>query len=86
MADDPHDAAIVRSTVDLAHRLHLRVIAEGVETQAVWELLADYACDEAQGYFVARPMSGETLAAWLHAIGRQTVIGARGRRWLVNQL
>ncbi len=32
MADDSHDAAIVRSTADLAHRLHLRVIAEGVET------------------------------------------------------
>ena len=86
MADSPQDAAIVRSTVDLAHRLHLRVIAEGVETHAVWELLADCACDEAQGYFVARPMSGQTLAAWLHTIGRQTMIGARGGRWLVNHL
>jgi diguanylate cyclase len=86
MADDPRDAAIVHSTVDLAHRLHLRVIAEGVETHAVWELLADCACDQAQGYFVSRPMSGKTLAAWLHAIGRQTVIRTRGRRWLVNHL
>ena len=86
MADSPQDAAIVRSTVDLAHRLHLRVIAEGVETHAVWELLADCACDQAQGYFVARPMSGETLGAWLHTIGRQTMIGARGGRWLVNHL
>jgi diguanylate cyclase len=86
MANDPHDAAIVRSTVDLAHRIHLRVIAEGVETHAVWELLADCACDQAQGHFVARPMSGETLAAWLHAIGRQTKTSTRGRPWLVNHL
>ena len=78
MADDPHDAAIVRSTVDLAHRLHLRVIAEGVETHAAWELLADCACDQAQGHFLARPMPGETLRAWLHAIGRQPPIAARG--------
>jgi len=85
-ADSPQDAAIVRSTVDLAHRLHLRVIAEGVETHAVWELLADCACDQAQGYFVARPISGETLGAWLHTIGRQTMISARGGRWLVNHL
>jgi len=59
MADDPRDAAIVRSAVDLAHRLNLRVIAEGVETGAAWELLADCACDQAQGHFVARPMSEE---------------------------
>jgi EAL domain-containing protein (putative c-di-GMP-specific phosphodiesterase class I) len=86
MGDDSRDAAIVRSTVDLAHRLHLRVLAEGVETPTVWELLADCACDQAQGHFVARPMSGETLAAWLHAIDRQTVTGVCGRPWLVNHL
>jgi EAL domain-containing protein (putative c-di-GMP-specific phosphodiesterase class I) len=86
MTDDAHDAAIVRCTVDLAHRLNLRVIAEGVETHAVWELLADCACDQAQGHFVSRPMPGETLAAWLHAVDRQTAMGAQGRRWLVNHL
>jgi len=86
MADDPQDAAIVRSTVELAHRLGLRVTAEGVESAAAWELLAECACDEAQGHFVARPMSSSKLLAWLHAIGRQTPIAARGRPWLVNHL
>ena len=86
IADDPHNAAIVRSTVDLAHRLNLHVTAEGVETQAAWALLSDCACDQAQGHFVARPMAGETLAAWLHAIGRQTPRAARARPWLVNHL
>jgi diguanylate cyclase len=78
MADDPHDAAIVRSTVDLAHRLNLRIIAEGVETRTAWELLADCACDQAQGYFLARPMPGETLRAWLYATSGQPSMAARG--------
>jgi EAL domain-containing protein (putative c-di-GMP-specific phosphodiesterase class I) len=65
IADDPHNAAIVRSIVDLAHRLNLHVIAEDVEKHAAWKLLADCACDQAQGHFVARPMPGDTLGAWL---------------------
>ncbi|MBV9365784.1 MAG: EAL domain-containing protein [Solirubrobacterales bacterium] len=49
MADDPHDAATVRSTVELGHRLGLRVIAEGVETLAASERLPDCACDRGAG-------------------------------------
>ena len=86
MADEPRDAAIVRSTVDLAHRLGLGVIAEGVETRAAWELLADCACDEAQGYFLARPMSGKTLTEWLHAIDQQNARLHPATRWLVNHI
>jgi diguanylate cyclase len=85
MADSPQDAAIVRSTVDLAHRLHLRVIAEGVETHAVWGLLADSRATR-RSATSWRAQFGETLAAWLHTIGRQTMIGARDGRWLVNHL
>ena len=66
MAEDERDAAIVHSTVDLAHRLGLRVIAEGVETQATWELLAECGCDQAQGYFLMRPMPGRSR----HGCGR----------------
>ena len=62
------------------------MIAEGVETPAAWELLADCACDQAQGHFVARPMPSAKLRAWLHAIGRPTPIDAPGRPWLVNHL
>jgi diguanylate cyclase len=86
MAEDTYDAAIVGSTIDLAHRLNLRVIAEGVETPAAWDLLTDCACDQAQGHFVARPMSGETLSAWLDGIGRPTPTRARAQPWLVNHL
>jgi diguanylate cyclase (GGDEF)-like protein len=87
IADDLHDAAIVRSTIDLAHRLNLHVVAEGVETHAAWEVLADCACDQAQGHFVARPMPAQELAAWLHTIaGRPTPTAPLTQPWLVNHL
>ena len=86
MVEDEHDAAIVRSTIDLAHRLGLLAIAEGVETQAAWELLSEYACDLAQGHFLMRPVPGEALAAWLRGISRPEAVAADARPWLVNHL
>lgn len=49
------DALIVRSTIDLAHSLGLKVVAEGVETNACFSVLAGMGCDQAQGYLIARP-------------------------------
>ncbi|MDB5075261.1 MAG: hypothetical protein JWO42_1440 [Chloroflexi bacterium] len=65
MATDATDTAIVASTVALGHALGLRVVAEGVEDQATWDLLAGMGCDEAQGYHIARPLPPDTLAHWL---------------------
>ena len=59
------DTAIVRSTADLAHNLGLNVVAEGVEDQWTLDLLATFGCDQAQGYHIARPMSGAAFAGWL---------------------
>jgi diguanylate cyclase (GGDEF)-like protein/PAS domain S-box-containing protein len=59
------DTAIVRSTADLAHNLGLSVVAEGVEDQWTLDLLATFGCDQAQGYHIARPMSGAAFAGWL---------------------
>nr|WP_239521124.1 bifunctional diguanylate cyclase/phosphodiesterase [Blastococcus saxobsidens] len=53
---DASDRTIVRSTIDLAHSLGLRVVAEGVETRATWDELAVLGCDAAQGYWLARPL------------------------------
>ena len=64
MADDGHDATIVRSTIDLARNLGLRVVAEGVESDPVRRRLAALGCDLGQGYLFSRPMSGEALVAW----------------------
>ncbi|MBM7075603.1 putative bifunctional diguanylate cyclase/phosphodiesterase [Micromonospora humida] len=65
MAEDADDAAIVRSTIELAGALGLRVVAEGVEDERTWRLLYAAGCDAAQGWFYARPMPAEELTAWL---------------------
>jgi EAL domain-containing protein (putative c-di-GMP-specific phosphodiesterase class I) len=62
---DVDDAKIVRSTIDLAHNLGLNVVAEGVETAKTWKILQALGCDEAQGYFMAKPMPEALFAAWL---------------------
>ncbi|MEC5160736.1 MULTISPECIES: putative bifunctional diguanylate cyclase/phosphodiesterase [unclassified Janthinobacterium] len=65
MEHDEGDTKIVRSTIDLGHNMGLRVVAEGIESEAVWRLLAEMGCDQGQGYFMSRPMPGEQLLAWL---------------------
>jgi diguanylate cyclase len=61
-AAEARDLALVRSTIDLAHSLGLRVVAEGVEDHASFELLADLACDVAQGYLIGRPEPAHKVA------------------------
>ena len=65
MSADDNDGAIVRSTIDLARNLGLRVVAEGVETSEIWTELRDLGCDFAQGYLVSRPLPADELTAWL---------------------
>jgi diguanylate cyclase (GGDEF)-like protein len=72
MHENPAHAAIVRSIVDLGHNLAMRVVAEGIETEAVLETLRDCGCDVAQGFFLARPMPADRLEAWLAATGKQS--------------
>jgi len=59
------DAVIVRSTIDLGHKLGLRVVAEGIETAVVWNLLAGLDCDVAQGFYLSRPMPAEDVPRWI---------------------
>ena len=56
---------IVRSTIDLARNLGMRVVAEGVETSEHWHQLAEYGCDTAQGYYLTRPLPADELTTWL---------------------
>jgi EAL domain-containing protein (putative c-di-GMP-specific phosphodiesterase class I)/GGDEF domain-containing protein len=65
VTESQRDALIVRSTIDLAHSLGLKVTAEGVETDNCYALLAAMGCDLAQGYLIARPMPIKHLIAFL---------------------
>ncbi len=67
MEHDIGDTKIVRSTIDLGHNMGLRVVAEGIESEAVWRLLAALGCDQGQGYFMSRAIPGDQLAAWIAA-------------------
>src|SRR5829696_8934781 len=65
VAHDERDAAIVHSLVDLARRLGVRVVAEGVDSVEGCALLAEWGCDEVQGHYLARPMPASELEVWL---------------------
>jgi diguanylate cyclase (GGDEF)-like protein/PAS domain S-box-containing protein len=69
MLADDSDRIIVRSTIDLAHNLGLRVVAEGVESEATAALLAQLGCDQAQGYHFSPAMPAAELTRWLHVLG-----------------
>lgn len=65
MASSLDSSVIVRTTIDLAHDIGRKVVAEGVETRQHWDQLAAFGCDLAQGYFIARPMPQDRFEAWL---------------------
>jgi EAL domain-containing protein (putative c-di-GMP-specific phosphodiesterase class I) len=65
IGDSQRDALLVRSTVDLAHGLGLKVTAEGVETPTALALLSAMGCDLIQGYFIARPMPLNALLTFM---------------------
>jgi len=62
---DREARAIVESSIELGHKLGLKVVAEGIEKQEDWDLISDLHCDEGQGFFIARPMPGGQIPAWL---------------------
>jgi diguanylate cyclase (GGDEF)-like protein len=65
VAVDHNDLAIVRSTIDLAHNLGLRVVAEGVEDASTLALLRGLGCDKAQGYLFSRALGAGEVTRWL---------------------
>jgi EAL domain-containing protein (putative c-di-GMP-specific phosphodiesterase class I) len=65
---DPNDAAIAHTVITLGHSLNLKVIAEGVETVEQRNALAEMGCDAYQGYYFARPVSSDNLAATIKKI------------------
>jgi EAL domain-containing protein (putative c-di-GMP-specific phosphodiesterase class I) len=70
----------VRSTIELAHNLGLTVVAEGVAEQSALDLLVEYGCDGAQGFYLGRPATSEKLAELLMSSSTTTAAGATKRR------
>lgn len=84
IADDINDAIIVRSTIDLAHNMGLRVVAEGVESEEILSKLVGLNCDMAQGYLISRPMPFAHFLAWLEKPDQVVKIDDR-ESWLERQ-
>jgi diguanylate cyclase len=61
------DFTIVRATIELGRNLGLRVVAEGVQDRETFDRLGDFGCDEAQGFYIAKPLDPEAFWRWLSA-------------------
>lgn len=61
---DDEARAMLESSVDLANKMGLTTVAEGVETQTEWDLIAELGVDVVQGYFIAKPMPADELYSW----------------------
>jgi diguanylate cyclase (GGDEF)-like protein len=72
MSNDPTDAAIVFATVELAHRLGFRVVAEGVEDEATWDALRALGCERIQGYWLSKPVPAADFLEAAHLAESQS--------------
>jgi diguanylate cyclase (GGDEF)-like protein len=66
MTGDVRTTALVSSTIELAHNLGMRIVAEGVETAGTYTELSRMGCDQAQGYYMSRPVPAVELLRWLN--------------------
>jgi EAL domain-containing protein (putative c-di-GMP-specific phosphodiesterase class I) len=72
------DAIIVQTCIELAHRLGLEVVAEGVEDAATWHQLTELGCQLAHGFYLAKPMPSTELMDWLADRGQREPVTALG--------
>jgi len=78
-----HDATIAKAIISLAHNLGLCVIAEGVETQAQLDFLAQNGCDEIQGYLLSRPLDEQAARGFVRTkvpLQRASGVASSGAR------
>ena len=68
---DEQNKAIVHTTIELAHNMNLRVVAEGIEDEETLRQISDMGCEEAQGFFLGKPMSSGELLHWMN--NRKTI-------------
>lgn len=66
MTEDKDDDIIVRATIEVAHNLGLKIVAEGVHDKQTWERLKTLGCDIAQGHYISKPLSSADFSDWLN--------------------
>ena len=69
MLKNTNDEVIVRSTIDLAHNMGLKVVAEGAEEKETVARLKSLGCDIIQGYYYSKPLSGNDCTDWFNTHG-----------------
>ena len=65
LMSDHQNKAIVRTTIDLAHNMGLTVVAEGIEDEDTLRQLSELGCEQAQGFFMSKPVASDDLIRWL---------------------
>ena len=65
---EPQDQLIVKSTIDMAHGLGLKTVAEGIENHEAWHMLKEWGCQTGQGFYMSRPVGAAELPATLKAL------------------
>lgn len=65
---EPQDQLIVKSTIDMAHGLGLKTVAEGIENRATWHILKQWGCETGQGFYMSRPVKAADLPATLKSL------------------
>ncbi len=78
LCNDAHNDAIVRTAVELAHSMHLGVVAEGVEDEPTLRRVAEIGCQQAQGYHMSTPLPAQDFLAWLRGYEPKPVAERRG--------
>ncbi len=82
MSENINDTIIVQSVIDLAHKLGLKVVAEGVENKKTKEMLGSFKCDAAQGYYMSKPISPIEFQYWLSKRSQQIPAANADKRWI----
>ena len=59
LEEDPDDRKIVEAIIAMAHKLNIKVLAEGIETREQWKMLANFQCDFGQGYYVSKAVTAD---------------------------
>jgi EAL domain-containing protein (putative c-di-GMP-specific phosphodiesterase class I) len=65
MTRDRSSESIVKLIIELGHTLGMKVVAEGIEDRATWDVLAELRCDAGQGFYIAKPMVANAIPSWL---------------------